>query len=113
LVNTAKNPQSALAQCICHIAWLSQTSVHNYKANQIEGARGRIERLIGRTILANDFEAFQRQIRPQIHDLCERVDGMLLPLEQRAMRQSKNQRAVRMGIYLYTDGGLAENRRTS
>jgi hypothetical protein len=103
LVKISKNAESALAQCVCHIAWLSQTCVHNFNASRKERTTGRIERITGRIISAGDFDSFQKQIRPQIHDLCERVDGMLLPLERRASRLRKNQRAVGMGIYLYAD----------
>jgi hypothetical protein len=62
-------------------------------------------------ISIDDFEAFQRQIRPQIHDLCERVDGMLLPLEKRALRQRHSLQAVGMGIYLYADESIIKPRR--
>jgi hypothetical protein len=111
LVNIAKNAESALAQSICHIAWLTQTCVHNFNASQSERERGRIERITGRMISIDDFDAFQRQIRPQIHDLCERVDGMLLPLERRTLRQRKRLRAVGMGIYLYADESVIKVRR--
>jgi hypothetical protein len=59
----------------------------------------------------DEFEAFQRQIRPQIHDLCEKVDGMLQPLEVRASRSPKKKVGVGMGIYLYADGGSVKSRR--
>jgi hypothetical protein len=113
LVKISKNAESALAQCVCHIAWLSQTCVKNFNATQNERTSGRIERITGRIISASDFEAFQKQIRPQIHDLCERVDGMLLPLERRASRLRKNQRPVGMGIYLYADDNFVKPRRPS
>jgi hypothetical protein len=112
LVDISSNADSALAQCIYHVAFLSRTSLHNYKGDKRGGAAGRIERLIGRIISVDEFDDFQRQIRPQIHDLCERVDGMLQPLERRATRLRKNKVAVGMGIYLYADRGFAKFRRT-
>jgi hypothetical protein len=103
LVNISKHPESALAQYIYHIACLSRTSLDNYRVGRVEGSEGRIERIIRRIISIDDFELFQKQIRPQIQDLCEKVDGMLQPLEKRAARLRSNKFAVGMGIYLYTD----------
>jgi len=113
LINISGNLETALAQSIYHIACLSQTCAHNYRSNKSELQRGRIERITGRVIPVGRFEEFQSQIRPQIHDLCEKVEGMLRPLEQQSSRKSRSKAAVGMGIYLYADEPFTRNRRKS
>lgn len=113
LVNISGNLETALAQSIYHIACLSETCAHNYRSSKSETKRGRIERIIGRVISIDRFEEFQSQIRPQIHDLCEKVEGMLRPIEQQSQRMSRNKAAVGMGIYLYADEPAEVVRRKS
>jgi hypothetical protein len=110
LVKISKNAESALAQYIYHVACLSRTSLDNYHAGRVGRSEGRIERIIRRTISIDEFEFFQKQIRPQIQDICEKVDGMLQPLEKRATRLGNNKCAVGMGIYLYADQSFGNSR---
>jgi hypothetical protein len=111
LVRTSADAEAALAQCIFQFASLARTSLDNFQFNSGKSAGVRMERLIRRFIPMEEFERFQTQIRPQIHDLCEKVDGMLQPLEVRASRSRKHKAGVGMGIYLYADGGSAKARR--
>jgi hypothetical protein len=113
LVNISCNLETALAQSIYHIACLSQTCAHNYRSRKSKVQRGRIERITGRVISVDRFDEFQTQIRPQIHDLCEKVEGMLRPMEHQSARTRGSKAAVGMGIYLYSDQLISVSRRKS
>ena len=79
LVNFSRSPEIVLAQTIRHIKQLVDTCLYN--AHKPEGAavRGRIERMVSGVINAKDFKNFDRVIRPQLHDLCERVTASAAP----------------------------------
>ena len=104
LVNFSRSPEIVLAQTIRHIKQIVDTCLYN--AHKPEGAavRGRIERMVSGVINAKDFKNFDRVIRPQLHDLCERVDRFLKSSKKKLRRGKQEIGTAGMGIYLYYDG---------
>jgi hypothetical protein len=104
MVNLARNSESALAETISHIKQIFGTCLHNVQTVDDAAAVGRSERLVYHVISAEDFEKFQVAIRPQIHDLCERVDRLLKSSVKRASRRRAKAGLAGIGIYVYYDG---------
>ena len=104
-VDLSHSPDTALAQTILHVTRVMDTCLHNVRQTAEEGSTGRMERHVHHRLSAEDFENFQSAIRPQLHDLCERVDRML----QSKGRRNRSGKKVSLGtaglgIYLYHYG---------
>lgn len=106
LVDLSRNREGALAQTICHITRIVDTCLHNVRRADDDAVVGRLERLVNQEISAEDFEKFQRTIRPQLHDMCERVDWLLQSNTQKGSLKGKKVAAAGMGIYVYYDGEM-------
>jgi hypothetical protein len=99
MINTAKTTDSCLAQAIQQIARLLDTCIYN--ANQPFKGRGRMERTVVRVIPVSDFGEFQEELRPQIQDLCERVERTLALRASRATTSRQKPCEAGMGIFLF------------
>jgi hypothetical protein len=106
LVDLSMNKEGALAQTICHITRIFDTCLHNVQGAQDDAVVRRLERLVSQVMSAGDFERFQRAIRPQLHDMCERVDRLLLSSTRKKSRQGQKTGSAGMGIYVYYDGEM-------
>lgn len=111
LVDISRNQEGALAQTICHITRIFDTCLHNVQRVQDDGLAGRLERLVNQEMSPEDFERFQQLIRPQLHDICERVDRMLQLSVRQKTRKAKKVGTAGMGIYVYYDGEMKHVRR--
>jgi hypothetical protein len=106
LVDLSRNREGALAQTICHITRIFDTCLHNVRRAHDDAVVGRLERLVNQVISAEDFEKFQRAIRPQLHDTCERVDRLLQSSTRKGSVKGQKVAAAGMGVYLYYDGAV-------
>ncbi len=106
MVSLVKNRESALAQTVLHIRQIMDTCFHNVQRAEEVTTPGRTERIVTHVISAAEFERFQRVIRPQLHDLCERVDRLLKSGAERTPRNTKARGAAGIGIYVYYDGSM-------
>jgi hypothetical protein len=102
MVNFSSNAESVLAQAICHATQVFRTGIHNAARTHADGTGRRLERTVHRTIVAGDFEKLQSAIRPQVHDLCDRMDRLLRSSAKSGKTKQKLGTAG-MGIYLYYD----------
>jgi hypothetical protein len=106
MVNLSTDTVGALAQNISHIRQIFDTCLYNLRTPRDHPGLGRIERVVGHQISACEFVKFQRSIRPQIHDLCERVDRVLKSHTRRSPRGKGSVGNAGMGIYVYYDGEM-------
>jgi hypothetical protein len=111
LVNSSGNPEIVLAQAICHVKQIVDTCLYNIRKPAGASVRGRLERMVRGVIHADEFEKFDRTIRPQLHDLCERVDRYLKSTRRKVRRGKHDVGTAGMGIYLYYDGALKDELR--
>jgi hypothetical protein len=102
MVNFSGNAESVLAQAIYHATQVFSTGIHNVARTHADGTGRRLERTVHRTIVAKDFEKLQSAIRPQVHDLCDRMDRLLRSSAKSGKPKQKLGTAG-MGIYLYYD----------
>jgi Family of unknown function (DUF6502) len=103
LVNFSRSPEIVLAQTIRHIKQIVDTCLYNVHKPEGAAVRGRLERMVRGVINAKDFKNFDRVIRPQLHDLCERVDRFLKTSGKKVRRGKEELGTAGMGIYLYYD----------
>jgi hypothetical protein len=105
MVNFSRDEQSALAQTICHVKRLFDTCLHNVQIARDDAPGARLERMVAHVISATDFNAFQRAIRPQLHNLCEYADTLLKSSAGRP--RGKLQRGTAgIGLYVYYDDSI-------
>ncbi len=102
MVNFSGNAESVLAQAIYHATQVFNTGIHNVARTHADGTGRRLERTVHRTIVAKDFEKLQSAIRPQVHDLCDRMDR-LLRSSAKSGKPKQKMGTAGMGIYLYYD----------
>jgi hypothetical protein len=110
LVNFSRSPEIVLAQTVRHIKQIVDTCLYNVHKPEGAAVRGRLERMVRGVINAKDFKNFDRAIRPQLHDLCERVDRFLKASRKKVRRGKQNMGTAGMGIYLYYDSALKDER---
>jgi hypothetical protein len=106
MVDVSKNREVAMAQTILHIKQIFETCLHNVQTARDDAALGRLERIVNHVISAEDFEIFQKAIRPQLHDMCERVDRLLRSSAKRRPRPTKKMGSAGIGVYVYYDGAM-------
>jgi hypothetical protein len=106
MVDVSKNREVALAQTILHIKQIFETCLYNVQTARDDAALGRLERIVNHIISADDFERFKKAIRPQIHDMCERVDRLLRSSANRRPRGGGKQGSAGIGVYVYYDGAM-------
>jgi Family of unknown function (DUF6502) len=111
LVNSSGSPEIVLAQAIRHVKQIVDTCLYNIRKPAGAAVRGRLERMVRGVINAKDFEKFDRTIRPQLHDLCERVDRFLKSSGKKVRRGKQGIGTAGMGIYLFFDGALKDELR--
>jgi hypothetical protein len=102
MVNFSENAENVLAQAIYHATQLFSTGMHNVARTHADGTGRRLERMVYRSIVASDFEKLQSAIRPQVHDLCDRMDRLFQSSAKRGKTKKKLGTAG-MGIYMYFD----------
>jgi hypothetical protein len=102
MVNFSGNAESALAQAIYHATQVFNTGMHNVARTRADGTGRRLERTVHRTIVASDFDKLQSAIRPQVHDLCDRMERLLRSSAKSGKAKQKLGTAG-MGVYLYYD----------
>ena len=90
-----------LAQAIGHIRQIVDTFLHNIDIPSGDKRR-RIERMVHGILDVGDFAQFHQTVRPQIHDLCERVDGILKTSAKRRPPAGARGTAG-IGVYVYFD----------
>ena len=106
MVDVSKNREVAMAQTILHIKQIFETCLHNVQTARDDAALGRLERIVDHVISAEDFEKFQKAIRPQLHDMCERVDRLLRSSASRRPQGKKKMGSAGIGLYVYYDGAM-------
>jgi hypothetical protein len=106
MVDVSKNREVALAQTILHIRQIFETCLHNVQTARDDVALGRLERIVDHVISAEDFEKFQKAIRPQLHDLCERVDRLLKSSAKKSPKGQQKRGSAGIGLYVYYDGEM-------
>lgn len=105
MVNFSHTRLCALAETVLHIRQIFETCLYNSSKARAT-APGRLERVVHGVIDARDFDRFQTMIRPQIHDICERVSGTLATIPKRKRGDHKTQGTAGIGIYVYYDGSV-------
>ena len=106
LVDLARNREGALAQTICHITRIFDTCLYNVQTAEDDAAVRRLERVVNQVISREDFDQLQHLIRPQLHDLCERIDRLLKSSAPKSFRKKRATGTGGMGIYVYYDGEM-------
>lgn len=111
VVNLARTPLSVLAQMILHVKQIVDTCLYN--AELPEGQLGRTERIVNHVIRADQFPKVAQVMRPQIHDVCERLDRLLKSSAEESPPTPGNSGAAGIGVYVYYDGNVehVQNRR--
>jgi hypothetical protein len=106
MIDVSNNREVVLAQAILHIKRIFETCLHNVQTARDDVALRRLERIVDHVISADDFEQFQKAIRPQLHDLCERVDRLLKASAQRRPKGKQRRGSAGIGLYVYYDGEM-------
>jgi len=106
LVKVLKSPESHLAHVIRQIDQFLSTSLHNQRMHRQGRAGGRMERLSTGVIVASEFKALMRELRPQIYDLLLTVDSSLQAREPKTRRALKRATAVSVGVYVSQEPDL-------
>lgn len=106
MVDVSKNREVAMAQTILHIKQIFETCLHNVQTTRDGAALGRLERIVSHVISAEDFEKFQKAVRPQLHDMCERIDRLLKSSAKRRPKAKKKMGSAGVGVYVYYDGEM-------
>jgi hypothetical protein len=106
MVDVSKNREVAMAQTILHIKQIFETCLHNVQTARDGAALGRLERIVDHVISAEDFERFQKAIRPQLHDMCERIDRLLRSSAKKRPSGKKRHGSAGIGLYVYYDGEM-------
>jgi hypothetical protein len=106
MVDVAKNREVAMAQTILHIKQIFETCLHNVQIARGDAALGRLERIVDHVISQEDFEKFRKAIRPQLHDMCERVDRLLKSSAKRRLKPRQKRGSAGIGLYVYYDGAM-------
>jgi Family of unknown function (DUF6502) len=112
MVNLSKMPQSVLAQTILHVKQIIDTCLYNAQIAG-SGRMGRTERIVAQAVSPEEFEKFNRVMRPQLHDLCERVDRLLNSNNGRKSRKRGDSGAAGIGVYVYYNGSVKRARSES
>lgn len=110
-VDLARTPLSVLAQMILHVKQIVDTCLYNSELPQ--GAAGRTERIVNHVIRADEFSKLVQVMRPQIHDVCERLDRLLKSSAEEKPPKPGNSASAGIGVYVYYDGTVehVRNRR--
>ena len=103
LVNVTMMPQSSLAHIIRHIKQMVGTCLYNAE-HAHPGPVGRIERIVTGFVSPEEFEKFNRMVRPQVHDLCDHVDKLLNSSTDRASRPRPQAEAAGISVTCTTTG---------
>ena len=106
MVDVSKNREVAMAQTILHIKQIFETCLHNVQTAKDGAVLGRLERIVSHVISAEDFEKFQKAVRPQLHDMCERIDRLLKSSAKRRPKAKKKSGSAGVGLYVYYDGEM-------
>jgi hypothetical protein len=106
MVDVSKNREVAMAQTILHIKQIFETCLHNVQTARDGAVLGRLERIVSQAISEEDFEKFRQAVRPQLHDVCERVDRLLKSSAKGRRKGKKKMGSAGIGLYVYYDGEL-------
>lgn len=100
MVDLAKSPEAALAQAIAHVTRIINTCRHNVEQKRLALGAGRFERMVAQLVTREQFEIFEKAIRPLLDNLCQQVNKIL---KQTPTKHKRGQFAGGLGIYLYFD----------
>jgi len=93
----AKTPEVTLASLISGFRHLAETLIHNAAIPAEIKGTGRFERQVTGTVSDKAFREYFQMIRPQLQDLCDRVDeGLNRRNEPSIMRKGKS-----CGVWLF------------
>ena len=104
MVNFAKLPESLLSQMVLHVCQVVDTCRHNAERSPEDPTLPRLERLVHHAIGPREFDDFQRAMRPQLHDICEKADRLLKSHARRGRGSPRARGHGGIGIYVYYDG---------
>jgi hypothetical protein len=110
MVNMSRNPEAVLAQTIAHLTQIFGTGIYNVARPDIANTRGRLERIVTLKLAPKDFDKFQGAARPQVHDLCDRVERLLRSCAKSSRKTRQQLKPAGMGIYLYYDDEAVQPR---
>jgi hypothetical protein len=99
-----KTPEMTLASVAIRFRRLSESIVHNAAIPAGAKGSGRFERQVTGELSERDFARFARSIRPQLQDLCDRVDAAMRQPKVPGKPHSKGKRCG-IGLYLFRDDG--------
>ena len=109
MVDLAKSPEAALAQAIAHVNQIINTCRHNVEQKRLS-LGGRFERMVAQLVTKEQFEIFEKAIRPLLDNLCQQVNKVL------KQNPSKHKRGLfrgGIGIYIYFDDKTQSVRSTT
>jgi dTDP-glucose pyrophosphorylase len=89
---------------ILHVKQIVDTCLYNSELP--EGAVGRTERIVNHVIRADEFNKVAQVMRPQIHDVCERLDRLLKSSAEEKPPKPGNSASAGIGVYVYYDGNV-------
>jgi hypothetical protein len=98
MVSHAKSAERTLALAVSQIDQLLTTMVHNFESSRSGRGAGRMQRMAKGVIARGDFDAFMRELRPQIYDLLLRVDAAAEKYRPKNARALRNATAVSVGV---------------
>jgi Family of unknown function (DUF6502) len=93
-----KTSEMTLAALVVRFRRLSENLVHNVALPADVQATGRFERLVTGVLSENNFRKFARSVRPQLQDLCDRVDAAMQEPNPNGKLPEKGKKC---GIHLY------------
>jgi len=100
MVNVAKSDVPPLAHAVRQIDQIFETTLHNVKIRPQQRAHGRMQRLVIGVIPRAQYIEVQRELRPQIADLLERIDSFIEQHRPRNAKALKSAIAVSVGVYV-------------
>jgi hypothetical protein len=106
MVNVMHSPERSLAFAISQVDKLLKTSVHNWLMHCSGRPADRMQRLTIGLIPRAHFDAFMRELRPQIYDLLLRADSSFTNNQPKSSRTRRGASAVSVGVYVSEEDDL-------
>jgi hypothetical protein len=110
MLNVARMPHNVLAESVLHVKQILETCLYNAQRDPTSGRIGRTERIVAHELSPEEFEKFNVVMRPQLHDLCERVDRLMKSSHGAKGRRRGTSGAAGIGVYVYYNGNVKRAR---
>jgi hypothetical protein len=107
LIDITQSPVTTLSQGVRHVRQVLQTVLNNSRVRRQGYGEWQMERLAASVIPRAAFSGLMKELRPQIDDLCQRIEALLQQRRPQTPRSLRSSTVASFGIYVSRDNDRA------